>query len=279
MKKTEKLREMLASGRTLLMPDAYDPISARVIQSCGFHAVQCSGCSIAIANCLKHESELSLDQNLDATRKIVSTVDVPVMADGEDGYGGPERIEQTIAAFVEAGVAGINIEDQVISATDGVAVVEQSYMVEKLQAAREAAEAAGNPHLIINGRTDVLLAWPDRDSALSEAIRRANAYLGAGADLAFVAYVSTLDEAHRAVREIEGPVSIAAGQSYNIREFSIEDLCRCGVARISLPTLAILSSIQALSTAMVGIHESHGFQHVLAGDMLCPWQRIQKLIE
>ena len=105
MKQSQKLRDLLMRGDTLLMPDAYDPISARIIQSCGFRAVQCSGCSIAVANCLRHESQLDLALNLEVTRKIVAAVDVPVMADGEDGYGGPDETAETIAAFVDVGIA------------------------------------------------------------------------------------------------------------------------------------------------------------------------------
>ena len=67
---------------------------------------------MAVANCLGHESQLDRTLNLYVTRSIVAAVDVPVMADGEDGYGGPVETAETIAAFVDAGVAGINLEDQ-----------------------------------------------------------------------------------------------------------------------------------------------------------------------
>jgi 2-methylisocitrate lyase-like PEP mutase family enzyme len=209
---------------------------------------------------------------------MVSAVDVPVMADGEDGYGGPEETGETVASFIDAGVAGINIEDQIIGNADGVAVVEQGLMIEKLQAAREAARAAGAPELVINGRTDALRAWPDRVSGLDEAIKRGNAYLQAGADLVFVTYAATLAEVQRAVAGIDGGVSIAAGQPYNMREFSIDDLRRVGVARISLPTLAILSSVQALKTALSGVRDTLGFAHLLADDKLCSWQDIAEII-
>ena len=278
MNKSLRIRELLESGETLVMPDAYDPISARIIQSCGFDAVQCSGCSIAVANCLGHEAELDCTLNLQVTRNIVAAVDVPVMADGEDGYGGPDKIGDTIAAFIDTGVAGINIEDQIIGAAGGVAVVEQAMMVEKLQAARQAARSAGNPGLLINSRTDALLAGRDRASGLDEAIRRGNAYLQAGADMVFITYIATLDEVRRAVRGVDGPVSIAAGQPYNMREFSVDDLRREGVARVSLPTLAILSSVQALRTALSGVRDTMSFEHLTNGDNLCTWQDIAEII-
>ena len=116
---------------------------------------------MVVANCLGHEAQLDRALNLQVTRSIVAAVDVPVMADGEDGYGGPDEIGETIEAFIDTGVAGINLEDQVIGAAAGVTVVEQTVMVEKLQAASEAAHSAGDPGLVINGRTDALLAAGD----------------------------------------------------------------------------------------------------------------------
>ncbi|MBT3381586.1 MAG: isocitrate lyase/PEP mutase family protein [Lentisphaerae bacterium] len=279
MNQSQRIRELLESGDLLLMPDAYDPISARIIQRCGFEAVQCSGCSIAVANCLEREAQLRVELNLQVTRSIVAAVDVPVMADGEDGYGGPEEIGGTVAAFIDAGVAGINIEDQAIGNADGVAIIEQAVMVEKLHAAREAARSAGSPGLVINGRTDALLAGSDRPTGLDEAITRGNAYLQAGADMVFVTYIATLEEVREAVRGIDGPVSIAAGQPYNMQEFSVDDLRREGVARVSLPTLAILSSVQALKTALEGVRETQNFGHLMAPDRLCGWGDIANIVE
>jgi 2-methylisocitrate lyase-like PEP mutase family enzyme len=279
MSKIARLRELLSAGRTLVMPDAYDAVSARIIEHCGFQAVQCSGFSISISLCQKDEPELTIEQNLEATRRIVSAVEVPVMADGEDGYGGPDAVGETIRRFIDAGVAGINIEDQVIGARGGVTIVDRSLMIEKLRAAREAARSAGTPDLVINGRTDALRAMRDRSAGLREAISRANAYLQAGADLAFVTYAATLDEVKTCVAEINGPVSIAAGQAYNIQSFSVENLCRCGVARVSLPTVAILASLKALSGAMREVHETGAFNGMVDGDRLATWTNVQEILK
>jgi 2-methylisocitrate lyase-like PEP mutase family enzyme len=81
-------------------------------------------------------------------------------------------------------------------------------------------------------------------------VTRANAYLAAGADLVFVAYVETLDEARVLKQEIQGPVSIAAGLPYNMHQFSVKQLMELAVARVSLPTINIVSSIRAMRSAM-----------------------------
>ena len=114
MDKIALLRELLTSPDTLVMPDAYDPLSARIIESLGFQAVQCSGYSFALAACCPSEAALGFERNLALTKSIVEAVQVPVMADAEDGFGGPPVVAQTARAFIRAGVAGINIEDQVL---------------------------------------------------------------------------------------------------------------------------------------------------------------------
>ncbi len=128
--------------------------------------------------------------------------------------------------------------------------MDAALMQEKIRAAKEAARAAGNPDLVINGRTDALKASGSRTEGLKEAIRRGNLYLEAGADLLFVTGVSTLEEVRELVKGIHGPVSIAAGLGNNIQAFSINDLKEAGVARVSLPSIAISASVKALQDAM-----------------------------
>ena len=96
--------------------------------------------------------------------------------------------------------------------------------------------------------------------------------------MVFVTYAATLDEVQEAVRGIAGPVSIAAGQPYNMHEFSIEDLRYAGVARVSLPTLAILATVQTLRTALSGVRETDGFDHVTTGNRLCEWRDVAEII-
>lgn len=252
------LRSLFGSGEMLVMPDAYDPISARVIEKAGFRAIQCSGGSIAIASCIRSETELTIEANLEATRRIAAAVKVPVMADGEDGYGDAAATGMTVGRFIEAGAAGINIEDAIPSTTKECRLISESCMTDKILSAREAADRAGDKDFIINARTDALRACSTREDGLREAIRRANRYLEAGADLAFVCYAATIDEVNTLVKEISGPVSIAAGLPYNFREFTIDDLKRCGVRRVSLPMLAILSSTEALLKSVSMANEPDG---------------------
>ncbi|UTB31989.1 MAG: isocitrate lyase/PEP mutase family protein [Methanobacterium sp. ERen5] len=192
--KTKILKNLLNSSETLVMPDAYDPISAKLIENAGFKAVQCSGYSFSIAAGYNNEIDVTLDENLEWTRRIVESVDVPVMADAEDGYGGPEVVMETVKKFVQTGAAGLNIEDQIPCRKNCVSVVDVDLMTEKIRVAKETAEIEAKPDFIINGRTDALRSTVDRYEGLEIAIERANQYIEAGADLTFITYVATFNE-------------------------------------------------------------------------------------
>ncbi|MHB1033443.1 MAG: isocitrate lyase/PEP mutase family protein [Pirellulales bacterium] len=272
------LRELLTSPDTLVMPDAYDPLSARIIESLGFKAVQCSGYSFALAACCPSEPAFGFERNLALTKSIVEAVEVPVMADGEDGFGDPLVVAETVRAFIRAGVAGINIEDQVLGQPAPKRVVERHLMIEKIRAAREAARQEGQPCLIINGRTDALSVAADRSEGLNESITRANLYLNAGADLAFVTGVATIAEVKMLVHGIHGPVSIAAGLPNNVNTMSIANLKACGVRRVSLPVVAIFSTIQALSRSLVALRDSEDFVAILQENLLCSPEYVSRLL-
>jgi 2-methylisocitrate lyase-like PEP mutase family enzyme len=259
------------------MPDAYDALSARLIEDAGFKAVQCSGYSMALAGGCRSEEELGFDRNLQITAEIVRSVKIPVMADGEDGFGPPEAIANTIKAFVNAGVAGINIEDQLLGAGASRGVIDAGQMIEKLRVARMAATECGMPDLVINARTDALAVADNRKLGLAVAIDRAASYFEAGADLAFVTAVASLDEVKTLVREVQGPLSIAIGLPYNIKTLSVDNLRDCGITRISLPTVALFSAIRAIKQILWSIREHDDFQDLQRQNLLCSPEDLAKL--
>jgi methylisocitrate lyase len=105
---------------------------------------------------------VDLDRNLSTTRDIVQVVTIPVMADGEDGFGPPSAVYNTVGAFLDVGVSGINIEDQILPPSKGKGVIDPVLMVEKIQAAREAAKNKEAGDMVINARTDALAVSTDR---------------------------------------------------------------------------------------------------------------------
>jgi 2-methylisocitrate lyase-like PEP mutase family enzyme len=124
------------------------------------------------------------------------------MADAEDGYGSPEEVINTLERFMQIGVAGVNLEDQIPNGKKKVSVVDSDLMEQKIIVARETADVMDNPDFIINARTDALRSTVDRSTGLELAIDRANQYLETGADIAFITYVETLDEVKTITQEV-----------------------------------------------------------------------------
>lgn len=259
MHPSHQLRTLLANGTPLVMPDAYDPLSARLIVEAGYPAVQCSGYSFARAAACPSEAEFGFERNLRLTAEIVRAVSVPVMADGEDGFGDPDVVYRSVRAYIDAGAAGMNLEDQVLDVPDSGRVVSRDVAQAKLAAALAATRDADLPSFLINARTDALAVASDKQAGLGEAIARSNAFLEAGAGLAFVTGVTSLAQVRTLVAEIDGPLSIAAGMASNADAFSIADLVACGVARVSLPTLPLYAALDGLRGALARISRTGAF--------------------
>jgi len=106
------LKNLITNKETLIVPDAYNAISAKLIEYIGFKAVQCSGYSFSISKKYNDEKLITIDENISTTQEIVNAVNIPVMADGEDGYGNTEVFKNNLIKFINTGISGINIEDQ-----------------------------------------------------------------------------------------------------------------------------------------------------------------------
>ena len=263
MDKCLTLKQFLTGSDLLIMPDAYDPLSAKLIQLAGFKAVQCSGYSFSISRGYSDESDVSFAENIAFTQSIVSAVQIPVMVDGEDGFGDGERLQNNLEAYIQTGAAGINLEDQNLREPEGSGrIITQERMLAKLKLAISVKHAAGSPHFVLNARTDALRALDDRKAAQRLAIERANTYLEAGADLCFVPYIATREEVALFAKEVNGPLSVAAGMPYNINEFSINDCRELGVARVSLPTCLVLSAIQGMLKVLTLVGTTGTFAEV-----------------
>ncbi len=264
MNKSTVLRELITSPEPLVMPDAYDPLSAKLIEYAGFKAVQCSGYSYSITQGYADETDVSFTENAANSRSIVSAVRVPVMVDGEDGFGDGERLEENIETYIGMGAAGINLEDQNLrEPASPDRIISQERMLAKLEVAISAKQKAGSPHFILNARTDALRALEDRKAAQKLAIERANRYLEAGADLCFVPYIRTREEVALFAKEVQGPLSVAAGLPYNIQEFTINDCRELGVRRVSLPSCLVFSTIQGMLKTLTLVRDTGNFTKVL----------------
>ncbi len=255
MKKSTLLKKMIYERKGLVVPGAYDCVSAKLIERAGFKALQVSGFGLAACYLGKPDvGLLTFTEMLNFTKNIVDAVDIPVMADGDTGFGNALNAMRTTEEFIKAGCAGMNIEDQVFPKRcghlEGKQIIPMEEMVLKIEACVEVKKKL-DPDFVINARTDAIAV-----AGIDEAIKRGNAYAKAGADLIFVEAPRTKEEIERAVKEIDAPVSINlfdAVKGGKTPLVAIEWLREIGVARISIPVGPLFAAIKGLQNYLDAI--------------------------
>jgi 2-methylisocitrate lyase-like PEP mutase family enzyme len=255
MSKAKRLHDLIVQPPLLVMPAAYDALSAKLAQEAGFQALQVSGLSLSAADGLPDFSVLSMREMVERTRRIAAAVDVPVMGDGDTGYGGVVNVWHTVREFEDAGAAGVNLEDQVFpkrcGRLEGKELVPLREMCAKLDAA---VSARRDPHFVLNARTDALGL-----EGVRATVDRANAYLEAGATMVFIQGISRIAEIEQLVGEIRGPVAMnLIEQHAGCSELTFERLQALGVSRVSLSTSLMLSAIHGMRQALGRIREWGG---------------------
>jgi 2-methylisocitrate lyase-like PEP mutase family enzyme len=225
----------LHMNRPLVLPNAWDAASARVIQLAGAKAIATTSAGISWAYGRCDGQMLRRDEMIQAIRYIVQTVDIPVTADIEGGYGigSTKDVVDTVQAVIAAGAVGINLEDS--PGRDGEPLLKPEVHAERIRAAREAALAVGGD-LVINARVDLYLAQDGPpETRFASTVERANLYRTAGADCLFVPGVIDSETIAALVQAIDGPVNIMVAPGAP----SVQHLGQLGVARVSLgPALA-----------------------------------------
>ncbi len=258
LRKTTRLKNLLIPGKPLMCPGAYDALSAMVIEKVGFSAAQVTGFGLAGSILgLPDVGIFSLTQMVEATRNICRSVSIPVMTDGDTGFGNAVNTYYAVKLFEEAGAAGINLEDQVFPKRCGHMEGKMVIPMEEMTGKIEAAVAARNDSdFIINARTDAGTLY-----GIEEAIRRGKAYARAGADMIFLEApkIDSLDEIKRAVEEIGIPVSIGIVLGGKAPVLSYEEYCRLGVARLSFPVAPLMAAMHGLEEALKLLVAKKGF--------------------
>ncbi|OWT54797.1 isocitrate lyase/PEP mutase family protein [Candidimonas nitroreducens] len=251
MKKTTLLRRLILAPELLVMPGAFDPLSARIIATAGFSAIQCSGFGMSMTRLgLPDYSFMSMSDMLAATRPIVDAVDIPVMADADTGFGNAVNAWYAVRAFEQIGCAGVNIEDQVLPKRCGHLDGKQIVPIEDaLAKIRACAEARRDADFVINARTDALAV-----GGIEEVVRRGNAYLEAGATMLFIDGLTDKNLAREAVERIRGPVAINVVEGgKSPARFTFAEMQAMGIARVSLPGTLLMAAVQGMQGALAAV--------------------------
>lgn len=256
--KAAVLRSKLAHREALAVPGCHDALSARLIEAAGFEAIQVSGFGLAGSLIGKPDVGLvDMKDVLDHTWHIVRAVDIPVMADIDTGGGNALNAAEITTRLIAMGAAGVNIEDQVFPKRcghmEGKQVISAEEMAGKVRAMADARNSTGRD-LVINARTDSYAVY-----GLEEAIRRANVYLDAGADLVFIDGIRTRADIERAAGEIRGLLSVNlmdAVTGVKTELIPLPELASMGVARVSIPVASILVAHRALKEFFTALRSS-----------------------
>jgi 2-methylisocitrate lyase-like PEP mutase family enzyme len=219
----ERLRALHHDDRPLVLPNAWDAASARMVVAEGFPVVATTSAGVAASLGYADHQDAPADEVFPAVGRIARAVDVPVTADLEAGYGLPPA--ELVHRMLAAGVVGANLEDTDHRA-GGLAEVDAH--AAWLAEVRAAARAAG-VDLVLNARVDVYLHDAAGEHQLSEALRRARAYRAAGADCVYPILVADEPTIQALVDGVDGPLNVLARPGAP----SLDRLAELGVARIS----------------------------------------------
>jgi 2-methylisocitrate lyase-like PEP mutase family enzyme len=252
MRATTRLRQLLSEA-PLIVPGCYDALSAKVLERAGFPAVYMTGYGTSLALLGLPDAGLATmsEMHLNA-RYIANAVRVPVIADADNGYGNAINVMRTVREYIQTGVAGIHIEDQAIPKRCGHVAGRRVIPLDEAVGKYRAAAAVRrdlDPDFVVIARTDARGA---HGGSLDEAIRRANAYLEAGADLAFVEGPTSLEELGRVCRDVRGPVFYnQTGVSPRLTTAQMKEL---GIAITILPGAVLRVALQAIWDFAAALH-------------------------
>lgn len=252
-------RALHHGSKILLLANAWDVSSARMLEEAGFSAIATTSAGVAFTLGYPDGQKISRPEMLAVVARIAAKVKLPVTADVEAGYGNrPEDAALTTEGLIEAGAVGMNLEDGTGDAQHRLQ--DLTLQLEKISAVWETAQRLGVP-IVVNARTDAYLAQVGTpETCYDETVRRLAAYRDAGADCLFAPGVRDPQVIQRLVRELKHPINILAGPGSP----TVSELQDLGVARVSLgssPMRATLGLTRRIALELL----STGTYHTLEG--------------
>jgi 2,3-dimethylmalate lyase len=244
-----RLRELLSAGPPVMAPGAYDALSARLIEQAGFDVVYMTGFGTTASLIGRPDvGLLSGSEMVENARRIVAAVDVPVIADADTGYGNAINVVRTVQLYEQAGVAGIQLEDQVTPKKcghmSGKQLIGADEMVGKLRAA---VEARRDPDLLVIARTDAVAV-----TGTDDAIARARAFADAGADVLFVEAPTSEADIERVAAQLRGvaPLVFNWAEGGRTPPLSLERITELGFSLVIYPIGTLLAATAGIRSLL-----------------------------
>jgi len=261
--KAEQFRNMHRGPRMLVLANAWDVVSARILEECGHPAIATSSAAVAFSRGYPDGQRISRDEMLDVVGRIARAVRVPVTADLEAGYGTtPKDLGDTTKAAIEAGAIGMNLED---SGDDDSSLVDLALQVEKVRAIRETAKSLGVP-FVLNARTDIYLASIGPEATrFDRTVERLHAYRDTGADCLFAPGVHDKEIISKLVEAVAAPLNILITPQCP----SLTELGKIGVARVSAGSAVMRATLRVVERIGKEMLESRSTETLF--DRAIPW--------
>jgi len=239
--KAEQFRKLHHGPRTLVLPNAWDVASARILEELGYPAIATTSAGIAFSLGFPDGQRVSREQMLEVIARTARAVRIPVTADMEAGYGTTVKdMSETAKALIAAGAIGLNLED--VTGDDESSHVDLKLQIEKIGTIRETSGSLGVP-LVLNARTDIyLMPIGPAESRFDRTVERLRAYHRAGADCLFAPGVQDRETTAKLVRAIEAPLNILLTPACP----SLRELEKMGVARASTGSGAMRATLGLL---------------------------------
>ena len=253
MRKTTMLRQMMTGNRIVVAPGAHDALTAKIIEQVGFSAVYMTGYGQAASHLGKPDvGLLTLTEMVARASNIVEAVNVPVIADADTGFGNAVNVMRTLREYEKAGVAAIQLEDQVAPKKcghmTGRQVVSKEEMVGKIKAA---ADVRTDPDLMIIARTDARTVH-----GIGEALERAKAYEEAGADILFIESPESVEEMKQITTSFKVPVLANMVEGGRTPFLPVQDLQGLGYDLVIFPTASTYLVTKALTRLMTVLKDT-----------------------
>lgn len=253
MRKTTMLRQMMTGKQIVVAPGAHDALTAKIIEQVGFSAVYMTGYGQAASHLGKPDvGLLTLTEMVARASNIVEAVNVPVIADADTGFGNAVNVMRTLREYEKAGVAAIQLEDQVAPKKcghmTGRQVVSKEEMVGKIKAA---SDVRTDPDLMIIARTDARTVH-----GIGEALERAKAYEEAGADILFIESPESVEEMKQITTSFKVPVLANMVEGGRTPFLPVQDLQGLGYDLVIFPTASTYLVTKALTRLMTVLKDT-----------------------
>jgi 2-methylisocitrate lyase-like PEP mutase family enzyme len=274
MKNSQKLAELSAQRKAVIVPGAPNAMFARLIEDLGFEVVYVTGAGVANMHLGTPDIGLTtLTEVAAAVAGIADAVDLPIIVDGDTGFGNPLNVIRTVRVLERSGAAGIQIEDQVFPKRcghfEGKAIVARNEMIQKIHAA---VDARHDQHLQIIARTDALAV-----EGIEAALERAQAYIEAGADMTFIEAPRSRDELARIPRELRVPQVANIVYGGKTPDLGRDVLTECGFSLVLYANAALQAALRASREVLESLQKTGSLATV--GDRLAEFEERQAVVK